>query len=315
MSIHEAYRRLLARPDVQRLARRFGLDRHVHYEFVGERRSFHGKAQTVEGRRLVRLPSNVRPEPYLLLTLLHEWAHLLVQEQRRTRRVMPHGPEWQKQYEAVLKVAVAAGLFAGNEAEVVRHASAGEARTQYARLLGPDGAPLLPEPERQHERERPVPQFTAGDGVQFRLPDGRVVAGTIRRVNPRTYTVAPARGPGRSGGPVPPAGGAGGGRHQPRGQPPHLPGGAGRRHGPVPGADQLSFAGHRPRNHGARRSAGPRSAGRVARGNGRSLRRRRRPAAPGHHSSPQPQDDHRGNRVRPTLPRGVRLRAPVAGVA
>ena len=196
MSIHEAYRRLLARPDVQRLARRFGLDRHVHYEFVGERRSFHGKAQTVEGRRLVRLPSNVRPEPYLLLTLLHEWAHLLVQEQRRTRRVMPHGPEWQKQYEAVLKVAVAAGLFAGNEAEVVRHASAGEARTQYARLLGPDGAPLLPEPERQHERERPVPQFTAGDGVQFRLPDGRVVAGTIRRVNPRTYTVAPARGPG-----------------------------------------------------------------------------------------------------------------------
>ena len=92
-AVYDAYRRILARPEVQKLAVQFGLGAKVRYEFVGERQSFNGKATTTEGQQLVRLPCNPRPDPYLLLTVLHEWAHLVVHRQNRKRRTAPHGPE------------------------------------------------------------------------------------------------------------------------------------------------------------------------------------------------------------------------------
>ncbi|HOM81711.1 MAG TPA: SprT-like domain-containing protein [Armatimonadota bacterium] len=182
--VHAAYRRLLLSREVQELARRFALDQGVRYEFVDERRSFHGKAIYADGQARVRLPCNDRPEPYLLLTLLHEWAHLLAMRQARRRPVPPHGREWQRHYQAVLQAAVEQGLFPGNEQEVLRHAAAGEASTRHACLRGADGEPLMPA----------TPSFSAGDAVQFTDRQGQRVTGIVRRVNQRTYTIAASDG-------------------------------------------------------------------------------------------------------------------------
>jgi hypothetical protein len=182
--IHAAYQRLLRSREVQAVAARFALDQGVRYEFVDERRSFHGKAILAHGKARVRLPCNERPEPYLLLTLLHEWAHLLAMRQAQGRRVLPHGREWQCHYQALLHAAVEQGLFPGNEQEVLRHAAAGEASTRHACLRGADGEPLMPA----------VPLFSVGDAVQFIDHLGRRVTGTVRRVNQRTYTIAVSDG-------------------------------------------------------------------------------------------------------------------------
>jgi len=80
------------------------------------------------------------------------------------------------------------GLFPGNEQEVLRHATAGEARTYLCRLCGADGQPLLPPPERA------APAYQVGEAVHFTDNRGQVVAGTVRRVNARTYTIATADG-------------------------------------------------------------------------------------------------------------------------
>lgn len=184
--IHAAYERLLASREVRRLAARFALDRGVRYEFVDERRSFHGKAGIVDGEGMVRLPCNDRPEAYLLLTLLHEWAHLLAQRQAKGRRILPHGRDWKRYYASLLHAAVGARLFPGNEGEVLRHAAAGEAQTRHCRLLGPDGELLVPAAVRPADEAR----FSAGDAVEFTDRSGKRVTGTVRRVNQRTYTVA-----------------------------------------------------------------------------------------------------------------------------
>lgn len=186
--IHALYRQLLERPEVRRLAAQFGLDRGVTYEFVGERRSFHGKATRAEGEQRVRLPANTRPEPYLLLTLLHEWAHLLVYRQPQKNRPTPHGADWRRYYVSLVHAGVGAGLFPGNEPEVLRHAAAGEAQTRFAQLRDANGAPLLP--------PAPVldPVFRAGDTVSFLDTRGQQILGQVRRVNTRTYTVVTADG-------------------------------------------------------------------------------------------------------------------------
>ena len=184
--IHAAYRRLIESREVRRLAARFGLDRGIRYELVDVRRSFHGKAGIIEGLGIVRLPCNPRPEAYLLLTLLHEWAHLLAQRQAKGRRIQPHGSEWRRHYASLIQAAVKAHLFPGNEQEVLRHAAAGEAQTRHAQLRGPDGNLLAPPPE------RPAPAFRSGDAVQFTDRGGQVIQGTVRRVNSRTYTVTDA---------------------------------------------------------------------------------------------------------------------------
>ncbi|MDH7569759.1 MAG: hypothetical protein QHJ73_09250, partial [Armatimonadota bacterium] len=191
-----SYREVLHDPVVRRLECEIGLAGKVQYHLVGQRQSFHGKAQMVNGTHRVRLSANPRPREYLLLTLLHEWAHVLVHEEMwksaagrsgpgaRPRRFRPHGSEWRRQYARLARLAVRAALFPGNEAEVLRHAGAGEAQTARARLVAPDGRLLLPDPQ-------PVPRrFRPGDAVCFADASGRTIAGTVTRVNRQSYTVS-----------------------------------------------------------------------------------------------------------------------------
>ena len=122
------------------------------------------------------------------MTLLHEWAHLLVYRQPQKNRPTPHGADWRRYYVSLVHAGVGAGLFPGNEPEVLRHAAAGEAQTRFAQLRDANGAPLLP--------PAPVldPVFRAGDTVSFLDTRGQQILGQVRRVNTRTYTVVTTDG-------------------------------------------------------------------------------------------------------------------------
>ncbi len=65
------------------------------------------------GRTAHRISINSNLNPYAFLTtLLHEVAHAATWERHRPRRrVRPHGPEWKREFEAILEPVVGAGVL------------------------------------------------------------------------------------------------------------------------------------------------------------------------------------------------------------
>jgi SprT protein len=55
-----------------------------------------------------------------LITLLHELAHLYVQE-KLTKKHLPHGPEWKNTFSQLLRVAVNHDLFPPEAADRIKH--------------------------------------------------------------------------------------------------------------------------------------------------------------------------------------------------
>ena len=87
-------------------------------------------------RNCHRISMNYNLEPYhFLITLLHEFAHMLVQE-RYSRRPKPHGPEWNQAFCEIAAPYLSDGVFPDSLAQAfARHLRKGVASTSSDPVL------------------------------------------------------------------------------------------------------------------------------------------------------------------------------------
>lgn len=210
-------------PGLQDVLQEMGLQ-DVQVQFVGFRRSYAGKAYGYAS--LVRIVSEgVHPLRWLV-TFLHELAHVLDWRERKRdleaqlgrplRRGdgrtlwgldRAHGKRWQTQFSRLAEVAIAHGLFPGNEGPVREHAGSGATTSDHVPL------DLAADPRVQAEELRALDEHQRARFAQaqahlrsFRetLQPGQLVhfdagkytgilTGTLVRINRQTCTVAVGR--------------------------------------------------------------------------------------------------------------------------
>lgn len=212
----------LDHPDLIQFLQRHGLQ-DVKVQLVGPRRSFAGKAWPAWG--FLRMVSvGVHPIRWLL-TFMHELAHITDFRQRVKdletqwgrryepgrrdgRRVWhldrPHGERWKREFVRLVREAIAAGLFPGNEAVALATAETGATSIDDV-ILDLNADPrVVAEELRQIEQEKQErlaraqlqtaefkQQFQPGQEVHFDGgPRRGVISGRLVRVNRKTCTVA-----------------------------------------------------------------------------------------------------------------------------
>lgn len=85
-----------------------------------ERRTKNGDYRPPDSRSGHRISVNQTLNPYaMLVTLLHEFAHLRVWEQHRTL-ARPHGPEWKRAFASMMEPVLHEDVFPSNILAVLR---------------------------------------------------------------------------------------------------------------------------------------------------------------------------------------------------
>lgn len=146
----------------------------VRVVITNPRKSKHGdyRAHHRGHRHQISINGNLNSYAFLE-TLLHEYAHLLVNEQYG-RRVQSHGIEWQDMYRQVLQPYLAANVFPADVAAVIQHHTQ---KTTIGACNSPEMTKVFKQydpPPKQGEQALSVALETLPYYTCFKNKDGKV---------------------------------------------------------------------------------------------------------------------------------------------